>query len=202
MIPQHKDQSMIKHLTILLCLSLATPLAAQTTLRAQDAARIDGFATAAGSALLQALSGGTPADVAALTQALSGTPQIAFDETLDGDWTCRTIKVGGLSPLVVYSPFKCRFGIQNDGFTFEKLTGSQRTKGKVTFRDGRAVYVGVGFVAGQTPPDYDALPDDFTSNGSVQTDVAILERISPTRARLMFPSPAVESDFDILELTR
>lgn len=193
---------MLTRLTFALCLALAPPIAAQTALRAEDTARLDNFATAAGDALLQALSGGAPADVSALTQALSGTPQIAFDETLNGDWTCRTIKLGGISPLVVYSPFKCRFGIENDGFTFEKLTGSQRTKGKITFRDGRAVYVGMGFVAGLTPPTYADLPPDFTSDGSVQTDVAILERISPTRARLMFPAPAVESDFDILELTR
>ncbi|AXI41533.1 DUF4893 domain-containing protein [Sulfitobacter sp. SK011] len=193
---------MLSRLILALCVVLGTAATAQTTLRPEDAARLDDFATAAGGAILQALSGGAPADVSALTQALSGTPQIAFDETLNGDWSCRTMKLGGLSPLVVYSPFKCRFGIENDGFTFEKLTGSQRTKGKVTFRDGRAVYVGVGFVAGVTPPAYADLPPDFRSDGSVQTDVAILERISPTRARLMFPSPAVESDFDILELTR
>ncbi len=193
---------MLTRLTFALTLMLTPPAMAQTILRDQDAARLNNFATSAGDALLQALSGGAGDDIKTLTQALSGTAQIAFDETLHGDWNCRTMKLGGISPLVVYSPFKCRFGIENDGFTFEKLTGSQRTKGKVTLRDGRAVYVGVGFVAGLTPPAYDDLPPDFTSDGSVQTDVAILERISPTRARLMFPSPAVESDFDILELTR
>lgn len=193
---------MLSRLIFALYLTIGTQVAAQTALRTEDAARLENFATAAGSAILQALSGGAPADVSALTQALSGTPQIAFDEALDGDWACRTMKLGGISPLVVYSPFKCRFGIENDGFTFEKLTGSQRTKGKITLRDGRAVYVGVGFVAGLTPPAYADLPPEFTSDGSMQTDVAVLERISPTRARLMFPSPAVESDFDILELTR
>ncbi len=193
---------MLARLILTLCSVLALPAAAETPLRPADAARLDGFTAAAGGAVLQALSGGSPADVTALTQALSGTPQIAFDESLNGDWTCRTLKLGGGTALVVYSPFKCRFDIENNGFRFEKLTGSQRTKGKVTFRDGRAVYVGMGYVAGQTPPDYADLPDDFVSDGSVQTDVAILERISPTRARLMFPSPAVESDFDILELTR
>lgn len=193
---------MLHRLIFSLCFVLATPLSAQSTLRPGDAARLDGYAASAGNAFLRALASGAPGDVNALTQALSGTPQIAFDESLNGDWTCRTMKLGGLSPLVVYSPFKCRFGIENDGFTFEKLTGSQRTKGKVTLRDGRAVYVGVGFVAGQTPPDYADLPPDFTSDGTVQTDVAILERIRPTRARLMFPAPANESDFDILELTR
>jgi hypothetical protein len=187
-----------------LTLALLAPLTAnaETALRPEDAARLDSFQTAAGDALLQALSRGAPGDVAALTTALSGSPEVAFDETLDGDWSCRTIKLGGLAELVVYSPFKCRFTIRNDGFVFEKLTGSQLTRGMVTMRDGKAVYVGVGYVAGQNPPDYADLPADFTSDGSVQTDVAILERISPTRARLLFPSPVVESRFDILELTR
>ena len=182
--------------------ALTSPLWAQSDLRPEDAARLDGFAAAAGSALLQATSGGTASDVAALTQALSGTPQIAFDETLAGDWKCRTFKLGGISPLVVYTNFKCRFSIGPEGFDFEKLSGSQRTKGTVRLRDGRAIYTGVGYVAGQTPPAYADLTEDFQSDSTVQTQIAVFERISPTRARLLFPSPAVESDFDILELTR
>ncbi|MFC6640858.1 hypothetical protein [Sulfitobacter profundi] len=60
----------------------------------------------------------------------------------------------------------------------------------------------MGYVRGETPPDYADLPEDFTSGGKVQSDVAVFQRVSPTRARLLFPSPAIESDFDILELTR
>lgn len=187
-------------LALLICAS--SPAAAQTDLRPGDAARLDRFEDAAGRGLLQALAGGAPQDVAALTTALSGTPQVAFDETLAGDWACRTMKLGRLTPLVVYTDFKCRFTIRQDGFFFEKLTGSQLTRGMITFREGRAVYVGVGYVADETPVDYADLPADFTSDGRVQTDIAVFERVSPTRARLMFPAPAVESDFDILELTR
>ncbi|MEM6306074.1 MAG: DUF4893 domain-containing protein [Pseudomonadota bacterium] len=178
------------------------PAQAQTDLRAADAARLQGFDTVAGEALLQALSAGAPGDVAALSKALSGRPQIAFDPGLTGDWRCRTMKLGGIAPLTVYTNFQCRFTPGATGFDFEKLTGSQRTRGTITLRDGRAVYIGVGFVAGENPPDYADLPTDFRSDGRIQTDVAIFERVSPTRARLMFPSPAVESDFDILELTR
>lgn len=179
-----------------------SPLWAQSDLRPEDAARLDGYATAAGRALLQAMSAGSASDVAALSQALSGTAQIAFDETLAGDWNCRTLKLGGLAALVVYTNFKCRFSIGTEGFDFEKLSGSQRTKGTIRLRDGRAIYTGVGYVSDQTPPAYADLPADFTSDGTVQTQVAVFERISPTRARLSFPSPAIESDFDILELTR
>ncbi|APE44293.1 DUF4893 domain-containing protein [Sulfitobacter alexandrii] len=181
----------------------ATAAPAQVDLRAADAARLDGFESAAGRALLQALAGGAEGDVAALVTALSGTPQVAFDETLAGDWSCRTMKLGGISALVVYTDFRCRFTLRPDGtFAFEKLTGSQLTHGTISFREGRAVYVGVGYVADETPADYADLPADFVSDGRVQTDVAVFERVSPRRARLMFPAPAVESDFDILELTR
>jgi len=186
---------------LLLC-AFGLPALAQSALRAADAARLEGFSTAIGEALMEALAGGNAQDVAALTQALSGTPDIAFDETLVGNWKCRTMKLGGLSPLIVYTHFDCRFDLSSEGFTFEKLTGSQRTKGRIHLRDGRAIYVGVGYVAGQTPPAYEDLPADFRSNGKIQTQVAVFERISPTRARLMFPSPARESNFDILELTR
>ncbi len=183
-------------------LMLAFGAHADTALRAQDMARLDRFDATVGDALLQAFSAGAPADVAALSAALSGTPQVAFDASLTGDWSCRTLKLGGLSQLVVYTTFKCRFTPTSEGFAFEKLTGSQRTKGAITLRDGRAIYVGMGFVAGQTPPDYADLPEDFRSDGAIQTDVALFQRISDSRARLMFPAPAVESDFDILELTR
>lgn len=187
---------------VALCLATALPALAQTTLRPEDNARLQAFHRSAGDALLQALSGGAPADITALTTALAGTPVVAFDESLQGDWSCRPMKLGRISPLLVYSPFKCRFTLQLDGFGFEKLSGSQRTKGKITLLDGRAIYVGVGYVAGETPPAYADLPDNFKSDGRAQTQIAVFERISPTRARLMFPSPAVESDFDILELTR
>jgi len=191
----------MKHLLFALTL-LASPLHAQSDLRAQDAARLDGFAPTAGRALLRAMAGGSASDVAALTQALSGQADIAFDESLIGNWKCRTMKLGGASDLTVYSNFDCRFSVGSTGFDFEKLTGSERTKGTITLRDGRAIYVGVGFASGETPPDYADLPPDFTATDQIQTQVAVFERVNANRARLMFPSPAQASDFDILELTR
>jgi hypothetical protein len=183
-------------------LTAAAPLFAQTPLRTEDTVRLERYAQTAGNALMTAFAQGAPQDVAALATALSGTPQVAFDQSLQGDWNCRTLKLGGITSLTVYTNFKCRFTIKQDGFEFEKLSGSQRTKGHISFRDGRAVYVGMGYVADEVAPLYSDLPADFASGGRIQTNVAIFERVSDTRARLLFPSPAVESDFDILELTR
>lgn len=151
---------------------------------------------------MEALAAGDAADIAALTTALSGTPQVAFDPSLNGEWNCRTMKLGGLTRLTVYTNFKCRMTLDITGIRFEKLTGSQRTSGRIEMRDGRAVYLGVGYVSSEAPQSYGELAPDFEGSGTVTPDVAVFERVSDTRARLLFPAPVNESDFDILELTR
>ncbi|KEJ88033.1 DUF4893 domain-containing protein [Sulfitobacter donghicola] len=171
-------------------------------IRPQEQARLDRYERTAGAALLEAMAGGAPADVAALGTALSGKAQVAFDPSLQGEWRCRTIRLGGAEQLAVYTNFKCRMALDNTGVSFEKLSGSQRTKGRITLRGGRAVYLGVGYHSSETPQDYADLATDFEGTETLTPDVAVFERVSPTRARLMFPAPINESDFDILELTR
>ena len=180
---------------------LAAPAVAQD-IRLQEQARLDRFERVAGTALLEAMAQGSVTDVTALGMALSGLPQVAFDPSLQGEWRCRTIKLGGNPALVVYSNFKCRMTLDNTGVTFEKLSGSQRTSGRIEMRDGRAVYLGVGYVASEAPQAYVDLDPEFEGSGTITPDVAVFERISENRARLMFPAPINESDFDILELTR
>ena len=171
-------------------------------IRPQEQARLDRFERLAGVALLEAIAEGAAGDVAALTDALGGVPQVAFDPSLNGEWKCRTMKLGGEPRLVVYSNFKCRMRLDNTGVVFEKLSGSQRTSGRIEMREGRAVYLGVGYVSSEEPSDYADLDPAFEGTGAVTPDVAVFERVTQKRARLMFPAPVNESDFDILELTR
>ena len=192
----------MKLLALATALCLATPALAQEPIRPQEADRLARYHQTAGDALLQAMAAGAPQDVAALASALAGTPLVAFDESLVGLWNCRTMKLGGLSALVVYTDFQCRIGLDASGAVFEKLSGSQRTSGRIGMRDGRAIYLGVGYVAGATAVPYADLPADFGGDGTLQPQVAVFERISASRARLLFPAPVVESNFDILELTR
>lgn len=184
------------------CAALIAGAAGAQDIRPQEQARLDRYERIAGTALLEALAAGSAADVDALTTALSGQPQVAFDPSLQGEWQCRTMKLGGLAALVVYTNFKCRMTLDNTGVGFEKLSGSQRTAGRIEMRDGRAVYLGVGYVASETPQTYASLDPAFEGSGTITPDVAVFERVSETRARLMFPAPVNESDFDILELTR
>ena len=171
-------------------------------IRSQEQARLDRFERLAGTALLEAMAQSEASDVAALSGALAGVPQVAFDPSLNGEWKCRTMKLGGAPQLVVYSNFKCRMSLDNTGVVFEKLSGSQRTSGRIEMREGRAVYLGVGYVASEEPQNYADLDPAFEGSGTITPDVAVFERISDRRARLMFPAPVNENDFDILELTR
>ena len=181
----------------------ALPALAAPELRAADLDRLERYEGAAGDGLLNALSTGTDADLETLTRALSGKP---LPPAPSGDWNCRTIKLGGPSRLVVYTDFTCRIrAVGPTEWTFEKLTGSQRSKGHIAFHEGRAVYRGVGFVGSDAPAvDYAELPTGQAAVEPNQTipQVAIFEQTSDTSARLTFPYPLIESTFDILYLTR
>lgn len=190
-------------------LLLAWPAAAGTLqdgtpVRADDLRRLDQIDAAAGAALRQALAGGEAGDVATLVQAVRGQPQSVPPEALAGDWTCRTIKAGGISPLVVYDPFRCRVTVQGGEVGFEKLTGSQRVRGRIHRQDDGLVLLGVGYIAGDTPPDYGALPAEIDPAATPQITAApgVVEMTGPDRGRILFPYPMLESVMDVLVLSR
>lgn len=193
-------------LAVVLCLVPAAgqsqQLADGTALRADDARRLAEYHMAAGEALLDAFSGGDPADLAILADVLHGDP-LPPDQAgavMPGDWSCRTIKMGRLLPITVYQPFRCR--IASDG-SLEKLTGSQRTKGQIHQDGDRLVYLGTGFIAGDTPPAYaDLPPSSDASDPQRMAEVGVVEMIDENRGRVMFPDPYLESRFNILTLSR
>lgn len=167
--------------------SLLTP-ADKTRLGGLDATRVE--------ALAAARSGGDAADVAVLDAALAGDP-LPFDERFDptGEWRCRVIKTGGTVPLVVYGWFRCRISDDGAGWMLQKLSGSQRTQGRFyTQDDTRLVYVGTGYIAGETPAKY--------GKDAARDQVAIATRRAANRLVLEFPRPAVESLLDVMVLER
>jgi hypothetical protein len=165
-------------------------------LTATDQKRLAHFEATRTGAVAEATAEGAPADVAVLKAALSGRPLSfgGFDPT--GNWTCRTIKLGGMAPpLVVYGRFRCRISDDGAGWWLEKLRGSQRTTGRFySESDTRLIYLGSGFIAGDTPKPYGA--------GLEWDQVAVAERLAGNRLVLQFPSPYAESAFDLLVLER
>ncbi len=160
-----------------------------------DRARLAGFDKTRETALEEARAGGDATDRATL-EALLSRPTRSFDGfDMKGDWQCRSIKLGGPVPLVVYGWFRCRVTDDGSGWRLTKLTGSQRTSGRFfTDNDQRLTYLGSLFVAGEQPPRYGAGP---------QSDQAGLAfRTGPRAWRIEFPAPRYESKLDILEFRR
>ena len=138
---------------------------------------------------------GDAAEVAEL-DALLAKPLLSLpDFDLGGEWRCRTIKAGGLSPLVVYGWFKCRVSDDGSGWKLEKTSGSQRTTGRF-YDDGekRMIYLGSFYVAGETPKPYGSGPES--------DQVGYAFRTGPAEWRIEFPAPQYESKLDILEFRR
>ncbi|GGL75093.1 DUF4893 domain-containing protein [Wenxinia marina] len=185
-----------------LALLLAAPATAQDV-RPADRERLDGWLGHFGDAVKQAYAGGDPADLDQLRQAMDGEPGPLLPE---GDWACRTMKLGEILPITVYTDFRCRITAAGDGtWRLEKLTGSQRTTGTITQTDEGALYLGVGYVAGGPAVDYAGLPPDSqepVEPGQTHAQVGWFEQTAPDEARLLLPDPILESRFDILWLTR
>ena len=175
----------------------------EAVIRDDDRARLAQTDAVAGRVLREALAQGAPGDLAVLMQALAGRP-LPPDQAraaLPGDWSCRMMKLGGGLPLVVYQPFRCRIGADGG---FEKLTGSQRMQGVIGMLDGAPAYLGTGFIAGDSPPPYAALPalTDPAASPQRVPEAGLVEVAGPDRARILMPLPILESELNILVLTR
>ena len=166
----------------------------QKLITAADKARLDKYGETRKAALDEAKAG-DPAEVKQLDELLA-RPLVAFsDKDLTGNWKCRTIKVGGLSPLIIYGWFKCKMSDDGSGWKLEKITGSQRTTGRF-FDDNekRAIYLGAFSVNDDKPKPYGSGPES--------DQVGYAFRNSATQWRIEFPAPYYESKLDIMEFKR
>ena len=162
---------------------------------AADRARMENYEATRAQAIEEARAGASGGDLTILDAVISKEPQSWSDFDMTGNWQCRTIKAGGPVPLLVYDWFKCKVTDDGSGWMLEKMTGSQRTKGRF-YTDGekRLDYLGSFFVAGEKPKPYGSGPD------SDQFGFAL--RTGAKEFRIEFPAPRYESKFDILELRR
>lgn len=125
---------------------------------------------------------------------------LAIPHPAPGDYRCRTMKMGGLSGMISYPWFRCRIELTPGGdLTLTKLTGSQRQAGKFypdPQNPNRLIFLGAQ-AWGMHETGYPAY------GGDPQRDqVGVLERVGEQRWRLVLPWPRVESDLDILEITK
>jgi hypothetical protein len=193
---------MIKFRPIPVALAIATTAAPafatgeiEGLITANDKLRLEKYDAVRAEALKEAHDRPADEQTASLDDVTMAEPKLWQGMDLTGEWRCRTIKVGGMAELIVYGWFKCRVTDDGSGWTLEKLTGSQRTKGRF-FDDSetRLTYLGSYAVNDDPFPAYGSGPE------SDQAGYAY--RLSDDRWRIELPSPYYESKLDILELSR
>lgn len=142
-------------------------------------------------------------DMATIHAVLDPAPEAISEGALAGHWRCRTIKLGGLTPDVVYSWFNCRITHKAGGLFFEKITGSQRIAGMLYPReDGGYVLLGATSVGNEPPHRYSGNHESAGAEATPDDAVGVLTSIGGNRARIEFPYPVQESTFDVIELKR
>lgn len=187
------------HLPALLCaglalLPLAAPLACDIPPGAVvtdfDAKRMTKFDTSRDRGLAEAMQGENAEERAVLAAIFAGDAPL--DAIPDGAYRCRTIKLGGLLPLVVYGYFDCT--ISGGGTFIEKRTGSQRFTGSLTPSGDSLFYAGALHYGDEQPLPYGADAD--------RDQVGCLGAIAgaPGHYRLEMPAPRRESVHDVIEL--
>ncbi|HEX3810267.1 MAG TPA: DUF4893 domain-containing protein [Rhizomicrobium sp.] len=121
---------------------------------------------------------------------------------LVGSWRCRTIKLGGITPSVVYGWFNCRISNRGGGLYLQKTSGSQRTNGYLYPGDGGMVYLGASSVTGEPAHAYSGGGASAGADATPDDQIGLLTMIGAGHARLEMPFPVQESTMDVLELKR
>lgn len=174
-----------------------------TPIRPDDLHRLQALDNSAGMALREAFASGDDIDLDRLIDALSGRPVPAEEamELIPGKWSCQMIKLGNILPIVVYPNFTC---VVTEAGGFAKTSGSQRTKGRLHQDQDRLIYLGTGYIDGDTPPAYADLPEEVSAQDDPQRmpEVGVVEMIDGNKGRILFPSPYLESRMNLLLLTR
>jgi hypothetical protein len=149
-------------------------------------------------ALTAARAKGHEAEIAREGALLDPDAAIAGPAIPDGMYRCRVIKLGAKDPgnldFVSYPSFTCRVRAERQLQRLAKLGGSQRYVGLIFPGDAiRSVFLGT-LVLGDERRALQYGQDD-------QRDVAgYVERIGPSRWRLLMPQPHFESKMDVMEL--
>ena len=149
-------------------------------------------------ALAEARKAGHGAEIDREGVLLDPDAALAAPAIPNGMYRCRVIKLGAKDPgnleFVSYPGFTCRVHAERQLQRLGKLSGSQRYVGLIFPGDAiRNVFLGT-LVLGDERRALQYGQDE-------QRDVAAyVERIGPSRWRLLMPQPHFESRFDVMEL--
>jgi hypothetical protein len=170
---------------------------------AYDAGRLGKLDEAKQKGLSEAEAGASQQDIGTIHGVLDSQPVSVSPNALVGGWRCRTIKLGGITPDVIYAWFACRISAHGDRLYFQKLTGSQHTNGFLyPDQSGGFVYLGASSVTGEPPHTYSGNGASVGAGATPDDQVGLLVSTGPNSARIELPYPVQESTFDVIELKR
>jgi hypothetical protein len=142
-------------------------------------------------------------DIGLIRAVLDADAKPASARALQGDWRCRSIKLGGMTPDIVYSWFRCRIGQRGDRLYFSKLNGTQRLNGILyPHETGGFVLLGALSAKDEPPHRYSGNGPSAGAGSTPDDAIGLLESTGRSSARIEFPYPVQESTFDIIELKR
>lgn len=163
-----------------------------------DRARIRDWRQTFEMGLAGARGAGHGGDVAREGALLDPDSALAGPAIPNGMYRCRVIKLGAKDPgnlaYAAYGPFTCRVRAERALQRLGKLSGPQRYVGLIFPGDPlRNVFLGTVVFADETRALQYGQDD-------LRDVVGYVERIGPTRWRLIMPEPHFESKLDVMEL--
>jgi hypothetical protein len=167
-----------------------------------DKGRLAALGEAKQKALGEAKGAGGTGDASAIDAALGPASHAPSAGEVTGSWRCRTLKLGGVTPYVVYSWFNCRIAMRGGGLFLEKTSGSTRTAGFLYPGEGGFVYLGAASVVGEPQHAYSGNGASAGATATPDDQIGLLTAISSNHLRLEMPYPVQESTYDVLELKR
>ena len=121
--------------------------------------------------------------------------------SITGNYRCRTIKLGGMTPSKEYSWFHCRVFEYDGELRFEKTSGSQRMAGTLYADGDHYVYLGASWVKGEHPHRYFGNGASVGARTTPDDQIGMLTE-THSGAIIEMPYPVQESTMDVVELRR
>jgi Domain of unknown function (DUF4893) len=166
-----------------------------------DQQRLDHLDDSRTQAVAQAEQGNGTGDFKAIKETLEPEAHAMSESALLGTWRCRQMKLGGMTGYYVFSWFPCRISHVGGGLWFEK-DGTQRMAGFLYPNGGSWIYLGAQSARGEPIHRYSGQAASVGATANPDDQVGALVGIGNNKLRMDIPYPAVESDFDAIELVR
>lgn len=185
-------------------LFMATPVLADWRQQASpaDIDRLAQLATIRADALHAAESWRGQGDLGALRRVMAPEGRTVPAHAMLGNWRCREMKLGGISPYMVYKDwFRCSIRAVHGGLMFRKLTGTQRTSGFLYPQDGAWIYLGASSAKNEPWHRYSGRAPSLGAAVTPDDQIGVLAGIGNNHLRLEIPATQ-ESLLDVIELSR